>query len=244
MSDKDIPLFDHIQELRGRLFRAVMVWLGVTLLATLFVENYLLPWLLRPLRDIEGVSLVLLSPTEGMVTYFRLALVAGFGVALPYILYEVYGFIAPALFEAERAIFLRGIPAALVLFVAGAIFTVEVLLPPGMIVLSSIFAQKVASQYSLDYYLSFFSTLVLWMGVIFQTPLVMYVIARLGGVTPQTFSKGRRIVWFLAAVAAAVITPTLDPFMMLLVTAPFILLYEIGLLLARLAARQRARRTD
>lgn len=240
MNEVDMSLFDHIKELRGRLFRVIIVWLVVTVIASFFVDSYILPWLRRPLRDVVGVKLITLDPTEAAVTYFKLALIAGFSVALPYILYEIYGFVKPGLHDNERSLFILGIPAVLILFITGALFTVEVLLPPSMNVLSSIFEGMVESQYSLKYYLSFFSTLVLWMGLIFQTPLIIYGIARLGGVTPDVLKKGRRAVILLATIVAAVITPTPDPFTMLLVTAPFIALYEIGILLSHIAVRQRA----
>lgn len=242
MTETEMTLFGHIKELRGRLFRVIVVWLGVTVIASFFVESYIIQWLLRPLKDISGVEIITLGPTEAAVTYFKIALVAGFSMALPYILYEVYGFIAPGMYKQERTTFLLGIPAVLVLFIIGAVFTVEVLLPPSMGVLSSIFAEVVSNQYSLEFYLSFFTTLVLWMGLLFQTPLVIYGIARLGGVTPQALKKGRRIVIFLATILAAIITPTPDPFTMLLVTAPFIVLYEIGIWLSYIAAHQRKNR--
>lgn len=237
----EMTLFDHITEMRQRLMRAVIAIIATTVIASLFVESYILVWLLKPLSNVEGVEIIVLGPTEAAVTYFKIALVFGFGAALPYILYQVYGFMAPGLYPQERSTFLFGIPAVLVLFILGALFTVEILLPPSMGVLSSIFSQQVQSQYSLEYYLSFFTTLVLWMGLLFQTPLVIYVVARLGAVTPQALKKGRRLVIFLAAILAAVITPTPDPFTMLLVTAPFIVLYEVGILLSHIAARQRAR---
>ena len=77
------------------------------------------------------------------------------------------------------------------------------------------------------------------MGVLFQTPLIVYVIARFGLLTPKQLAGGRRIVWFLAVIFAAVVTPTTDPVTLLLVTGPFIALYELGILLSRLAAKQR-----
>ena len=244
MTEAEMTLFGHIKELRQRLFRAVSVWIGATVIASFFVEKYIIKWLLRPLRNVPSVDIVTLGPTEAAVTYFKIALVAGLSVALPYILYEIYGFIAPGMYKHERITFLLGIPAVVVLFIAGALFTVEVLLPPSMGVLSGIFSDVVHNQYSLEFYLSFFTTLVLWMGLLFQTPLVIYGIARLGGVTPQTLKKGRRIVIFLATIVAAIITPTPDPFTMLLVTAPFIGLYEIGIWLSYIGVHQRANHAE
>ena len=93
----------------------------------------------------------------------------------------------------------------------------------------------VEQRYSIDYYISFVSNILVWAGLVFETPLIMYFLAKLGVVTPQGFAKARRIVIIGAAAGAAIITPTTDPVNMLLVMVPFMLLYEFGILLARLA---------
>jgi len=239
-NEAEMTLFDHIKELRQRLLRVVIVCIVMAGIAAATVVNFAIEWLRKPLNGLQKLELNQTSPTESTIIYFKVALVIGFGLALPYILYQIYAFIAPGLYRQERQIFLTGIPLVMIFFAAGAAFTVEVLLPPSMNVLLNVFS-SVQNRLSLAEYLSFVNTLILWMGLIFQTPLVIYVIARLGFVTPQALSKGRRVVILLAFVAAAIITPTADPFTMILVTAPFIALYEVGILLARLAVRQRAR---
>jgi sec-independent protein translocase protein TatC len=111
-------LFDHVKELRQRLFRAVIAWVVATIAASA-VADTLVGWLVRPL---EGSSVIVLSPTEAPIIYFKIALAAGFGVALPFILYQVYGFVAPGLFPNERSLLLVGIPAVVVFFVLGGLF--------------------------------------------------------------------------------------------------------------------------
>lgn len=237
-AEKEMTLLDHITEMRKRLFRAVVAVIVTTLIASLVVD-YIVAWLVKPLG---GAMVVALSPTEAPMTYFKIALTIGIGAALPYLLYQIYAFIAPGLFPNERRTILFIIPTVLVFFVLGALFTLQILVPLSMPVLMGFFGSVVTPQYSLEKYLSFVSMLLLWMGLIFQTPLVIYVIALLGVVTPKQLSQGWRIVVLVAAVFAAVVTPTTDMFTMILVTGPFIVLYFFGILLARLAARQRARR--
>ncbi len=239
-SEQEMSLLDHIQELRKRIFRAVVAII-LTTFAAFLVVDYVVEWMTRPLG---GGKVIVLSPTEAPVTYFKIALVLGFGAALPYLLYEVYSFAAPGLFPNERKTFLLGIPAVLIFFVLGAMFTLQILIPVSIPVLMGFFGTVVEPTYSLANYLSFVTTLMLWMGLLFQTPLIIYAIALLGVVTPKQLRQGRRLVIFLAAIFAAVVTPTTDPVTMLLVTGPFIVLYEIGLLLAGLAARQRAKRIE
>jgi len=234
-SETSMSLFEHIKELRGRLFRAVIAWVIATAVASAFADT-LVKWLVIPL---QGQNVIVLSPTEAPIIYFKIALAAGFGIALPYIMYQIYGFVAPGLFPNERSIILFGIPAVVVFFLLGGVFTLQVLIPTSLPVLMGFLGEVVEPTYSLQNYLSFVTTLVVWMGVLFQTPLVVYVIARFGLLTPKQLAGARRIVWFVAAIFAAVVTPTTDPVTLLLVTGPFIALYELGILLSRLAAKQR-----
>jgi sec-independent protein translocase protein TatC len=235
--ERSMGLFDHIVELRQRLFYAVGALLVATIVASAFVDT-IVGWLVSPL---QGGSVIVLSPTEAPIVYFKVALAAGFGVSLPILLYQLYSFAAPGLYRSERSVVITFMPAALVFFVLGAVFTLQVLMPISLPVLMGFLGEVVEPTYSLESYLSFVTTLVLWMGLIFETPLVVYVVARLGLLTPTQLSKGRRVVWFVAVIFAAIITPTTDPVTLLLVTGPFIMLYEIGLILARLGMRQRSR---
>lgn len=236
-TDRSMGLFEHIKELRARLFRAVIAWLLATLLASMAVEP-IVAWLVRP---IGGASVIVLSPTEAPIIYFKIAIAAGFGLSLPYMLYQVYAFISPGLYPNEKSILLMAIPAVLVFFIAGALFTLQVMLPISIPVLMGFLGDVVQPTYSLDRYLRFVTTIVTWMGLLFQTPLIMYMLSRFGLVQPEQMAKARRVAWFVAVVFAAVITETTDPVTHLLVTGPFVALYEIGILMARVGKRQRRR---
>jgi len=228
-------LFEHLTEMRQRLFRAVIAWIGATVVASIFTDQ-LVVWLVKPL---QGGSLIVLSPTEAPIIYFKVALAAGFGASLPYILYQLYGFVAPGLFKNERQIVLMSIPSVVVFFILGALFTLQILMPISLPVLMGFLGEVVEPTYSLESYLGFVTTMVVWMGIIFQTPLLVYLIARLGLLTQKQLAGGRRIVWFLSVIFAAVVTPTTDPVTLMLVTGPFIGLYELGLVMARLGQRQK-----
>jgi sec-independent protein translocase protein TatC len=231
-----MTLLDHIGELRLRLFRAVIALLlgtGVGLAGARPAIGLLI-------RPVEG-HVTVLSPTEAPAIYFKVAFVLGFGVALPYIAYQIYAFVRPGLYPQERRYVLLGIPAMVVLFGLGVLFAMTVLVPFSLPVLMGFLADEVTHIYSLQEYLSFVTTLLLWMGLLFQTPLVLYLLARLGVVQPQKLKQLRKIVIFLAFLVAAIITPTTDMLTMLLVTGPFIVLYEIGILLAGLGMRQKTK---
>jgi sec-independent protein translocase protein TatC len=230
-------LLEHLVELRRRLIHAVAAVVVGTLLGTL-ITSRAIKILVRPVEDVD---LIVLGPTEGPITYFKVTLYLGLLLALPYVLYQVYRFVAPGLYPRERRIVLLGIPTAVLLFALGGAFALGVLVPVSIPVLRSFLSDVVQHQYSLPQYLNFVTTLLLWMGVLFQTPLVLYLLTRVGLVTPQTLGQARRYVIIGAAILAAVVTPTTDPLTMLLVMGPFVVLYEAGLLLARLAMRQRRR---
>lgn len=241
MTVDEMSLFEHIKELRQRLFRAVIALVVATLIASIFADT-LIEWLVRPLNTSgEAARVIVLDPTEAPIIYFKIAIAAGLGMSLPYILYQVYGFVAPGLYPNERSIILFSVPAVLVFFVLGALFTLQVLIPISLPVLMGFLGEVVEPTYSLERYASFVTTLVVWMGLIFQTPLLVYVVARIGLLSHKQLTGARRIVWFLAAIFAAVVTPTTDPITLLLVTGPFITLYEVGILLARIAIRQRGK---
>ena len=179
--EQSMGLFEHIKELRQRLFRAVISWILATLLASAFAE-VIVEWLVQPL---EGGSVIVLSPTEAPIIYFKIALATGFGLALPYILFQVYGFVAPGLYPNERSVVLLGIPAVFIFFVLGALFTLHVLIPISMPVLMGFLGEVVDPTYSLENYLSFVTTLVIWMGLLFFFFFVIYIISRFGFVTPD-----------------------------------------------------------
>ena len=234
--DHGMTLLEHVTELRLRLFRALA---GLTVGAIIgsFFTTRAIKILTAPLG--EDVQIIAVSPTAPPIIFFKVALLLGLLIALPYILYQLYAFLRPGLFPHERKFLLLSVPGVIVLFALGMVFTLGILIPFSMPVLMGFLQGIVRPTYTLDEYLAFVTTLLLWMGLLFQTPLVMYTLARLGLVKPTNLRRARKMVIFLSAVVAAIITPTTDPFTMLLVTGPFIVLYELGILLAGLALRQR-----
>jgi sec-independent protein translocase protein TatC len=235
MTEEKLPILEHIQELRKRLFRAIIALIIGALLGSLGT-NPAIRVLVRPLQEAD---VIVLSPTEAPIIYFKVALFLGFVVALPYITYQIYAFVSPGLYPKERKVFLLAVPAVFILFLMGATFTLTILIPFSIPVLMGFLQEVVTPTYSLEQYLSFVTTLLFWMGLLFQTPLVIYILARVGIVEPKTLKKARKLIVFLAALLAAVITPTTDPVTMLLVMGPFVVLYEVGIVLARVAMRQK-----
>jgi sec-independent protein translocase protein TatC len=161
--------------------------------------------------------------------------VVGIVLAMPVIVYELFMFARPGLSARERRYIILGVPMASLFFAGGVVFAALVLLPAAIPFLQSFLSEFIEQKYSIDQYMSFVTNILVWAGIVFETPLVMFFLAKLGVATPQGFAKVRRVVVVGAAVGAAIITPTVDPINMLLVMGPFLVLYEFGILLARFA---------
>ena len=232
MSDRaSMPILAHLTELRDRLLRAIIA-LAVGVVIGTFLTPRVLTVLVAPLGELTPIAI---APTETPAVYFKVSLVIGLVVAMPVIVYQLFRFVAPGLEAHERRYLLIGTPVAALSFAAGVGFAALVLIPAAMPFLRGFLAGIVEQRYSINEYVSFVSTVLLWAGLVFETPLVMFFLAKLGVATPTAFAKARRFVIIGAAAGAAVITPTTDPINMLLIMGPFLLLYELGILLARLA---------
>ena len=233
MSDgAEMTILNHLDELRSRIIKIVIAVLIGVVAGSFFTEP-VLKLLLEPVQG--SMDVVALSPTEAPAVFFRVAIVIGIVIAMPVIMYQIFRFAAPGLEANEKWYILIGTPAASLSFAAGVVFATLVILPSALPFLQGFLAEIVKSQYSIERYISFVSTILLWIGLIFETPLVMYFLAKLGVIDASGYAKARRIVIVAAAALSAVITPTVDPVNMLLVMGPFLVLYEIGILLSRLA---------
>ncbi len=230
-----LTILEHLEELRSRLIKAGLALIAGTFIS-LFFTRYLLEILIRPMG---GKTPVALRPTESILIYFKIALVAGVILAMPVILYQLVAFVVPGLTRKERRYLYVLLPAGTALYAAGVAFAGLIMLPVAVRYLQGFLADLIAPTYSIDYYISFVTTLLFWTGVVFETPLVIAFLARLGVVTPQFLSRNRKYAVILIAILAAAITPTPDPFNMSIVMVPLLLLYEIGVLLARLTYRPR-----
>ena len=228
----EMSILDHLDELRSRIIKIVLAVLIGVVVGSFFTEP-VLKLLLEPVQ--AEMDVIALSPTEAPAVFFRVAIVIGIVIAMPVIMFQIFRFAAPGLEPNEKWYVLIGAPAASLCFAGGVVFATLVILPSALPFLQGFLAEIVISQYSIEKYISFVSTILLWIGLIFETPLVMYFLAKLGVIDASGYAKARRIVIVAAAALSAVITPTVDPVNMLLVMGPFLVLYEVGILLSRIA---------
>lgn len=227
----NMSLLEHLKELRQRLIKVVIALL-IGVIAGTFVASPILDALVSPLGDQIPYAN---SPTGPTTVFFKVAVLVGVVIAMPVIVYQTFQFVRPGLEPNERRYVIVGAPIASLSFALGVAFAAWVLLPAAIPFLQGFLKDIVEQRYTIEEYISFVGNVMLWAGLVFETPLVMYFLAKLGVVTPQGFAKARRVVIIGAAAGAAIITPTTDPINMLLVMVPFMVLYELGILLARLA---------
>ena len=232
-----MSLLDHINELRIRLFRSLIA-LVVGVVVAAFFTGDLLAYLIRP----YGEALQVLGPTESVVMYFRVALLAGAIFAMPYITYQLFMFVLPGLTRREKRWVFLALPATTGLFLLGVAFAWFIMVPAALAFLRDFQSGIFRAEWTAERYIAFLTSLLFWIGVAFEMPVVVFVLARMGVLGPAPLIRNWRLAVVLITVAAALITPTVDPFNMLLVMAPLLVLYLLSVGLAVIAYPRQGRK--
>ncbi len=226
-----MPLLEHLKELRTRLIRAFLALAVTTAISFFFVEQ-VLQFLIDPMGPTIPQAL---KPTEVLGNYMKVALICGVTLAMPFIVYQIGRFVAPGLTKQERRWLFILVPGATLCFAAGVAFARFVMMPAAIPFLLGFLSDVVEQKWAIGEYLSFVTSLLLWIGLAFELPLFVFFLAKLGLVNAEMLSRNRKYAVIGIAVLAAIITPTVDPLNMALVMGPLVVLYELGVLLARLA---------
>lgn len=245
-TDARMPLRQHLDELRRTLLRMFALFLAL-FFAGIYTSGPLLDFVIVPWEQMRATlagagqhdpgALIYIGPSEGMIFSLRVAFLAACIVGAPFFLWELWRFIGVGLLPEERAAVRRAFLPAVVLLLAGMVFGFRFLLPLGLEFLVTYLPfEKAIPQVTISMYLSFVTTMTLVMGMVFETPLVMWAVVRGGLITTDSLRRSRKIAMLGILVFAAVATPP-DPFTMLFVAAPMIVLYEVGLVVARRAER-------
>jgi sec-independent protein translocase protein TatC len=229
-----LTLVEHLDELRTRIIVSVVV-LGVAF-ALCFWQNHLLLDIANgPLPD-DHDRLSTFGVAEPFTTTITVSLYGALLLSLPIILYQLYAYVLPAFSSAERKVITPLLVVIPLLFVAGVVFAYFVVMPAATSFLLDFNNEEFRNQLRASYYYSFFSTTLLALGIIFQVPVGILAVTRLGIVSPDQLSRNRRYAYLVIAVLAAAL-PGVDPVTMLVEMVPLVLLYELSILLARLFGR-------
>lgn len=227
MANKELSFWEHLDELRGVLIKSICAWV-VAFIAAFCLKDWIFAWLLKPLDNNQ--TLVNIDVTGQFMTHIQVSLCIGFVIALPLIIYWLYGFVAPALYAQEKrhtGIFLI---CSILLFAAGVTLNYFLVFPLSFRFLTLYEVSPVVENHiSLSSYISLLVVLSILMGLLFEVPVVTWILSSLGILRREYMQKYRRHVFVGILILAAVITPTGDPFTLLLVTLPVYLLYELSI---------------
>lgn len=239
-----MPFLDHLEELRTRLLRALgalVVCFGVGLW---LVEQFQVVALLkRPIEQyLPDGRLVFLNPTAPLLIVFKLGFIVGLLLASPVIIWQIWAFLSPALYERERRVVVPALSVGVVLFLIGAALGYLFVVPQALKVLFGFQSEALSPMITYDGYFDFVLQIVLALGLSFELPLVIVILALLGVATPAGLSRFRRVAVVLSAIAGAVLSPGADVISMVMMTIPLVLLYEIGFAGAVVIHRRRLRK--
>ena len=230
-----MPIMRHLRELRDRVLKAVIAIVITTALAFIFA-----PQIFELLKAPAGnIQLQAIEPTENLAVYFKVCLAAGIMVAMPFLVYQMFAFVAPGLTGREKWYVFRILPGITIMFLIGVTFAYFVALPPALNFLKNFMSDIAENQWRVSTYIDLVTRLILAVGLIFETPMIIMFLSRMGLVSPQWLAKRRKIWVVVAFVVAAIITPTFDPINQAIIALPLIVLLELSILLSRLVYKKR-----
>lgn len=228
----EMPISGHLQEFRKRLIICLAAVAAASVIAYQFVDDII------AMISAPAGKLYFLNPTEVFFSYLEIAVCTGALVTLPILCYEIWQFVRPALAPTERHAVLWLVPFAVLLFYAGLAFSFFLVLPAAVQFFMGFSTDTLQPMFSLSSYLSFFIAFMLPFGVVFELPLILFFLGKIGIVSSSFLKRKRRILIVLAFVFAGVISPTTDVFTQTMIAVPMIVLYEVSIYLVQYVLRK------
>lgn len=233
-----MSFMDHLGELRTRIMWSLGS-AGVGLVIAVFITDPVMRFISRPLAKM-GTDLVFTSPTEAFWTWMKVAMVLAIFISMPALLFQVWKFVSPGLHDHEKKYAAPFIIIGSLLFLLGGSFAMLIIIPYASTFLVTFGQEKGwKAMITVSSYTDFVIKFALAFGIVFEMPVVITVLALIGVVTPQFLSKNRKYAILINFIIAAVLTPTPDIINQTLMAGPLCILYEIGIICARLAVRKR-----
>lgn len=236
MSHKDMTMFEHIGELRKRLVISV-VFFFVATIASFFIAEPLIVYLQKA-DEAKELTMNAFRLTDPIKIYMQFAFLIAFVMTSPFLLYQLWAFISPGLYEKERKVTLSYIPISVILFISGIAFSYFILFPFVVEFMTRIANRLDINQViGINEYFQFLFQLTIPFGLLFQLPVIIMFLTRLGIVTPMYLAKVRKYAYFILIVIAAFITPP-ELLSHMMVTVPLLILYEVSILISRFAYKK------
>jgi len=246
VSDERQPFLGHLEELRKRFIRCAIA-IGIGFAGAYYFSERLFQILVSPLKAVmpEGDHLIFTNLPEMFFAYLKVAFITGVLAAAPFIFYELWMFVAPGLYRRERRYVIPFVVASTILFVGGALFGYFVVFPFGFKFFIGFSNDYVKALPSVKQYFSFATKLLFAFGVVFELPVVIFFLTKMGAVTPELLRKKRKYAVLMTFVAGAILTPP-DVITQCMMAGPLLILYEISIMVSVLARKKKeeAEETD
>src|SRR4029077_18034960 len=233
-----MPFLEHLGELRTRIVRALIALLVGTLIGLPF-SQYLVDWLARPITKL-GYGLVFTAAAEAFWVQMKVGLIAGIFISAPGILWQGWGFVAPGLHTHEKKYAAPFVIIGSLLFLIGGAFSIFVVTPYAISFLLSYPRPGLKPMITIENHIDFLLKFTLAFGAVFELPLLITLASRMGLVTAKMLAQNRKYAILGAFIIGAVLTPTPDAFNQTLMAGPLIILYEVGIVCARIFGRRPA----
>ncbi len=233
---KRMSLLDHLQALRDVIMICVIAVLVTSVAAFAYVDLFL-SIVVKPATDLH-IKLIYTGVTEGIFFKLHIALVFGAMAASPILLWQFWRFLVPALYPTERRYIARLVPISIVLFLGGVVFAYFTVLRFMLTFLTRI-SSEFTGLITISNYLAFVEHLLIPFGLLFEYPLLVYFLSKIGILTPELLVRYRKYSIVGVFILAAILTPSPDPLTMLVVACPMLILYEAGIIVARIVFRKK-----
>lgn len=243
MSEKNAPLSAHLKELRKRALVSLIAVIVMMAVSFAVLREWLMNLLTSPFGATFKESLVFIGVSEAFIAYLKVSLLAGFVLASPIVLWQLFAFILPAFYKDEKRVLFIVTGVGTLLFIGGIVFSYMFVLQPTLKVLISGFSGGFQPAITISYYLSFVLKFLLPFGLAFEIPLVVYFLTKMNLVSTRQLKAWRKYILIVILVAAAILTPP-DIFSQTLLAAPMYVLFELSILVGRLVERKRAKQEE
>jgi sec-independent protein translocase protein TatC len=235
---EEMTFMDHLGELRKRLMLSVIGLLVGMFIAAFFVEYIMNIVLLSPAIQ-NHLKLQNLKPFGQPILYFKIIFIAGFVIAIPWLIYQLWKFVAPGLYQNEKKWVLSITFSATFSFLCGIVFSYFVMLPSMVNFAANFGSKSIDNIIDVNEYISFYTTMMLASGLVFELPILTFILTKIGLVNSRFLRKYWRHSIIVILVIAAIVTPTPDPVTQLVFAAPLIILYEISIWVAKIVEKNK-----
>lgn len=244
--EKRLPFTEHLHELRRRLIACIIAVLVGFIVSYNFAEQLFQilcrPWLEALPKD-QSIKLIATAPHEAFFTYMKVSFIAGIGLAVPVILFQMWRFIAPGLYENEKRALIPVVFFSSFFFLGGALFGYFCVFPYGFKFFASFATDYITPMITTREFLRFSTKLLLGFGIVFELPVFAYFLAKLGLITAPLMRRMRKVAVVLIFVIAAALTPGPDVFSQLMMAGPLLILYEISVWIVHACGKKKKAET-